>query len=299
MRSPTAIRYLAGVAVIITAVLVLRLLDLDLSLQRLAARDKLAPVTYDLPPPTFLPVLSFGYNELAADLIWIQTISYFAEQLGKKQDLGYLRRYTDCALTLDNRFKAVYRYIPSMYMTSGEKLTNKDVLYAIDLLKRGYKQWPDDWRFPLNIGTYYMFELKRTCLKRTKLCAQKNRKQKKAWRRIGADWIREAALIGADIPWLPSLAANVYSEQGQRGLAIRHLREIYLATKDERMRRDIRFKMRQLQAEQMFSEVDAAAKEFSRAFKASALNFVSEDLFVLVRLEPIKPFSLDTLLPAR
>ena len=288
MQLPPLIKYLGGAAVIITAVLLLRLVDLDLSQRRLAARDLLAPVTYDLPPPSFLPVLSFGYNELAADLIWIQTISYFAEQLIKKRDLGYLRRYTECALILDDRFKAVYRYTPSMYMTHGDKLTNKDVQYAIGLTKRGYKQWPDDWRFPLNIGSYYMFELK-----------TRDKEQKKAWKRTGADWIREAALIGAGIPWLPSLAAKIYSEQGQRDLAIRHLREIFLATKDERMRRDIRFKMRQLQAEQMFSEVDAAAKAFSRAFKASALNFVSEDLFVLVRLEPIKPFSLDTLLPAR
>ena len=299
MQLPPAIRYLAGVSAIIAAVLLLRLVDLDLSNQRLAARDKLAPVTYDLPPPSFLPVLSFGYNELAADMIWIQTISYFAEQLFKKQDLRYLRRYADCALTLDNRFKAVYRYTPSMYMTLGHKLSNRDVRYAIDLLKRGYKQWPDDWKFPLNIGTYYMFELKKTCLQPTKLCAKKNKKQKQAWKRIGADWIREAALIGADIPWLPSLAAKVYSEQGQRDLAIRHLKEIYLATKDERMRRDIRFKLRQLQAEQILSEVDAAAKEQARAFKASPINFISQDLFVLVRQEPYKPFSLESLVDAR
>ena len=31
-----------------------------------------------------------------------------------------------------------------------------------------------------------------------------------------------AALIGASIPWLPALAAKVYSDQGQRDLAITH-----------------------------------------------------------------------------
>jgi len=285
LKLPPLIRYLAAGAAVIFGILMLRLVDLDLAQQRLAARDKLAPVSYNLPPPTFLPVLSFGYNELAADMIWIKTISYFAEQLLKKQDLGYLQHYTECALTLDRRFRAVYRYIPSMYMTRGDALSNKEVQYAIRLLKRGYKQWPDDWVFPLNIGTYYMFELKTD-----------KREQKLAWKRIGADWIREAALIGADIPWLPSLAAKIYSEQGQRDLAIRHLQEIYLATKDEKMRQDIRFKLRQLKAEQMLSEADAAAKQFAADFKASPVSYISQDLFVLLRSDPPPPFSLDALL---
>ena len=289
------LRYVGGAAVIVTAVLLLRLLDLDLNQRRLAARDKLAPVTYDLPPSKFLPVLSFGYTELGADLLWIKTISYFAEQLIKKQDLMYLRRYTECALALDHRFRAVYRYTPSMYMTRGDMTSNRDVEYAISLSQRGYKQWPDDWRFPLNIGTYYMFELKPSCPKGFKYPCARSRKQKKAWRRKGADWIREAALVGAEIPWLPSLAAKIYSQQGQRDLAIRHLQEIYLATKDERMRRDIRFKLRQLKAEQMISEVDAAAKKFRKAFQASPVSYISEGLFILVGLEPYRPFSLDSL----
>ncbi len=290
-----ALKILVGVAVIITAALLLRLLDLDLTQRRLAARDKVAPATYNLPPSKFLPMLSFGYTELAADMIWIQTISYFAEQLINKQGLPHLQRYTECALALDDRFKAVYRYTPSMYMTAGDKTTNREVNYAIALSSRGYKEWPDDWRFPLNIGTYYMFELKPSCPKGFKYPCSRSRKQKAAWRRKGADWIREAALVGAEIPWLPSLAAKIYSEQGQRDLAIRHLQEIYLATKDERMRRDIRFKLRQLKAEQMLSEVDTAAKKFREAFKSSPVSYISEDLFILVGLEPYRPFSLENL----
>ena len=150
----------------------------------------------------------------------------------------------------------------------------------------------------MNIGTYYMFELKPSCPKGFKYPCARSRKQKKAWRRKGADWIREAALVGAEIPWLPSLAAKIYSEQGQRDLAIRHLQEIYLATKDERMRRDIRFKLKQLQAEQMLSAADAAANEFSKAFKNSQLNYVSQDLFVLINMEPLEPFALGELSPA-
>ena len=269
---------------VIIAVLLMRLLDLELNQRMVVARDRLAPVTYNLPPPRILPLLSMGYNELMADMIWIKTISYFAEQLIKRQDYAYLRRYTECTLTLDHRLKAVYRYTPSMLLTRGEHQSNVDVEYGIKLLKRGYKEWPDEWRFPLNIGSYYMFELK-----------ARSKKQKRTFKRIGADWIREAALIGADIPWLPSLAAKVYSEQGQRGLAIRHLQELYLATRDERMRRDIRFKLRQLKAEQMISEVDAAAKAQANKFRASPINFIPQNLFMLVGLEPLMPFSLDDL----
>ena len=284
-RSPRWIQLCAALVLTLTAVVLLRLAAMELSDRRLAARDTMAAVTYNLPPSGLLPVLSCGYNEVAADLLWITTISYFAEQVVKNRDYTHLKRYTESTLALDPRFKAVYRYTAPMMLTRGSKQTNEDVLYAIDLLDRGRKLWPNDWRFPLTIGTYYMFELK-----------TRDKQQKQRWRRKGADYIREAALVGADIPWLPSLAAKIYSQQGQRDLAIRHLQEMYLATKDERIRDDIRFKLRQLNAQKMLNEADRTAKEFERRYKANPLGFVPEDLFVLLGLDPLAPFSLEALL---
>ena len=209
------------------------LFRVDLDRRQLQSRFA-AGEAYYLPPPAVIRALSFGYNELVADLLWVRTIAYFAEHLTSDRDLTHLARHLDNILALDGHFRAVYRYGAAMLMTEG---SNRTTLDAIKLLKHGHERFPDDWQIAFNIGSYYMWELR-----------TKSEAEKAEWTRQGAEWIRRAALLGAHIPWLPSLAAQLFTEQGQRGLAIRHLEELYLTTQDNEMKKQIAAKLRTLKA---------------------------------------------------
>jgi hypothetical protein len=235
---------------------------------------------YALPPAGIVRALSFGYNELAADLLWIRSIGYYADHLFGDRDTRHMERYLDTILALDDRFAAIYRYGPSMLISGTGKRTEAEVWAAIRLLKRAARAYPDEWRYPFFLGSYYMTELAGTP------------EQRRAWRREGAAWVHRAALLGADSPWLPALAATVYSESGQRELAIRHLQELYLTTQDPEMKLQIEGKLKHLEATKMLEDVRQAARAMARAQQEAGLGFVPPDLFGLIWLPPLRPFSL-------
>jgi hypothetical protein len=236
--------------------------------------------SYSLPPASLVRALSFGFNELGADLIWVRTIGYYADHLLSDRDVRHLERYLDTILALDDRFAAIYRYGPTMLLTGTGTRDATAVWAAIRLLKRAVRTYPDDWRHAFYLGSYYLTELRGTP------------KERAAYKREGAGWVHRAALLGADSPWLPNLAAKVYNEQGQRDIAIRHLQELYVTTQDPEMRVQIEGKLKELEARQFLDEARAAAEAFAAARKESGLSFVPPDLFSLLWLPPLRPFAL-------
>jgi len=280
MHVSPGIRSLIAISIFVTLLPLLGLSEMRLNERRIKTLS-LAQGNYRVPPTKYLRTMSFGFNELAADLFWVNCISYFADQLFLARDFRYLPGWLESIYTLDRHFKELYRYGPTMLMSRMHRLTNKDVATAIDLLKRGHKVYPDDWRLAFNIGLYYMFEMK-----------SKDPAVAKRYKRMGADWIRRASILGSDIPWLPALVAQVYSEQGQRALAIRHLQELYLASQDEQMKQQIFLKLKSLKANQQADELQRMAKAWQEDYQASSINFIPADLFIVVQQKDLGPFSV-------
>lgn len=279
MRISTALRGVLIAAVLITIVPLIGIAEIDLD-RRPFVNHRSTHARYYLPPPQVARALAFGYNELASDGLWIRTIAYFGDHVFADRDLRYLRRYLESILALDDHFLAIYRYGSAMLMSRGTEQTNEDVFAAIDLLKRAHRVFPNNYRFPMNIGAYYISELR-----------TKSPKQRERWRLEGADWVRRAALVGADIPWLPNLAAKIYTEQGRRDLAERHLKELYLVTQDPKMKEQIAAKLKSLRAAGV-SDLETEAEHFAEAQRNDPLGFLPPDLFALLRIEPLAPLDL-------
>lgn len=257
--------------------------EIELHNRAMFARDAAAQDAFNLPPSSILRASTFGYNELAADMVWVQTINYFTNQLFKSKEMLHLKKYLDTIIALDNQFKEVYIFGPSMLLSlRGLKYTNREVLAGIDILKQGVKAFPEDWSFPKMIGSYYLFELK-----------SEDKAEKDRFQRTGAEWIRRAALLGAREAWLTSLAAKVLSQQGQRELAIRHLQEMYMTTQNDEVRREIMMRLKALKEEQLASDLSNAGKQFVNKFKVSPLNYLPADLYILLDPQQPKVFSLN------
>lgn len=278
MALSSRLRGALGGAALLTLIPLLAVVELALERHPRETRA-VAGEAYLLPPAPVLRGLALGYNELVADLLWVRTIAYFADHAFTDRQLDHLARYLDGILALDPHFKAIYRFGAAMLMSRGERQTNEDVFRAIHLLERAHRLYPDDYRFPFHLGAYYISEL------RPATPAQRAR-----WRRIGADWVRRAAFVGSELSWLPNLAAKVYSEQGERELAIHHLRELYVVTQDAATKRQIAGKLRQLLGKQA---VDFA-READRVLalqRASRLGFLHPDFFAALRPAPLPPFA--------
>lgn len=266
-------------AVFATLVPLIGITEIDLDRWPMTRRGG-AQERYYLPPAAVTRALAFGFNEVVADGLWLRTIGYFGDHVFADRDLRYLVRYLDSILALDEYFTAVYRYGGAMLMSRGTEQTNDDVLEAIALLKRAHHLYPDNYRYPMAIGAYYISELR-----------TKNPKQRERWRLEGADWVRRAALVGADIPWLPGLAATIYTEEGRRDLAIRHLRELYVVSQDPKMKSQIAAKLRALESAGL-GELEAEANRFDELYTKSKLAFLPPDLFALIHLDRLRPLEL-------
>jgi hypothetical protein len=223
-----------------------------------------------LPKPGVLRVVSLGHTELMADLVWVRAVVYAGEQIGHHGRMRWLDRYLDTILTLDGTFKRPYKWAGVITMYNGRVITNDMVRDSNHYLELGEKQFTDEWEFPFMLGCNYLNELRTT-----------NPAQKDEWRRTGAEYIRRAALLRGGPPWLPVLAATLYSHQGQNDLAIRHLEEVYASTEDPKVKEEVRNRLLSLKAESDARHIEETRAELDRGRKAWA-PYVPMDLFIVV-----------------
>lgn len=133
-----------------------------------------------LPNGKILKSVLKGFSPFAADVYWIKSVLYFGrnrfdedypfkvpelfsegkqyiEPVGleeKRKKLELLEPFIDLVITLDPYF-----YYP--YLFGGLFLSMKTGKFerSIEILRRGEKVFPDDWRFPIWIGFNYFFYL--------------------------------------------------------------------------------------------------------------------------------------------
>lgn len=126
------------------------------SLERSKPEDgaQLEEVLY-LPDGEALELMSFGYRNVLADVLWFNTINYFGKHYHTDQDYRWLAHMCDLVVRLDPEAFHVYEFGSTMLgweMNQPRK--------AIALLDRGIEAFPDSWRLYYLRGFTYMFFLK-------------------------------------------------------------------------------------------------------------------------------------------
>lgn len=99
------------------------------------------------PDPLTLEILALGDKPAAADLSWLKAVNYFGGRDGAEQWYASLGGLLNAVVELDPHFKYAYLFGGNALSSS---LSGVDAADA--LLKRGRKQFPDDWQFPFYIG---------------------------------------------------------------------------------------------------------------------------------------------------
>ena len=118
-------------------------------------------------PPVFLKHFSLGYRDFLADLLWlrlIQSADFCSFEKGRpvykgqtqQCDLGWSYRVADLITDFSPRFKEPY-----LFSTVMLSVFTGDKKGAENILQKGLKIFPTDWRLNFYSAYFYSFEVKK------------------------------------------------------------------------------------------------------------------------------------------
>lgn len=106
-----------------------------------------------LPSGKALSLVSLGYEEVLADLLWVKATMLFGERFGEDGDQGWyswLYHMMDLATDLDPQFRGAYKYGGIMLRVDGAFIEQSTMIFA-----KGMHAMPNEWYFPFGIAMNY------------------------------------------------------------------------------------------------------------------------------------------------
>src|ERR1041384_4268876 len=113
-----------------------------------------------IPSPTAIKRLSLGYDGLLADIYWTRAVQYFGgRHLAQDAHYALLAPLLDITTTLDPHLLAAYDFgshFLASKMPNGAGMPQK----AAELVERGIRNNPNEWRLYYDLGFIYYMEMK-------------------------------------------------------------------------------------------------------------------------------------------
>lgn len=196
---------------------------------------------YYVPAAKWLRLLSIGYVEALADLLWMRGLVYYGEEITHRKAVRHIGAYADGILALDPDFKSVYSWVSMglLYVNTSESSSStiSRARAARDYMRRAYQRYPDDGNIAWELGALLRFELPGILKDPVEIDSAK---------REGLNYLQIAARKGAGPPWLSLSNATELKKLGQTEQAIRHLTELYATVNDNETRAEIRSQLSKL-----------------------------------------------------
>jgi hypothetical protein len=180
---------------------------------RLGVREPEEKVLY-IPSGKFLKPAVLGYNQLAADLLWLKTLSYFGTHAITDRSYTWLPKLLEAVTTLDPYWDFPFHFAGIVLSIEGDLVEE-----ANRIVKRGIDYHPNVWQFPFYIGFNYFH------VKNNPVC--------------GARYIYQASTYPDSPEFLKGLAAKLSSKGNSRKNHLEMCARLLNLTKDENMRKQI------------------------------------------------------------
>jgi hypothetical protein len=157
-----------------------------------------------VPSPRFYTDFSPSFRTTVADAYWLLTVQYYGEHVNGDHKLGSLAEMLDVVTTLSPRFRQPYLFgaFALVDADQGKK--------GYDLLLKGTKALPGDWRMATTLGAF-VFEYASNTDKATR----------------AAEWYQKAAAMSGRPDWVPRVAAALLAQGGQAEKAALLWAQIY------------------------------------------------------------------------
>jgi hypothetical protein len=172
-----------------------------------------------LPSGEVLKVVSLGYQELAADLIWIKAVQYLGEREGWPRDDLTFYNLLDRVTTLDPLYQIAYHAggVCLSHFGKQYELSNQILFKGIRQMGDRLKDNKFGWWLPFLIGFNYFFYLGDF--------------------HLGAQYMAMASELPGSPQYLPGLTATLESKAGNPEAGIELLERLARQTQDKFTRR--------------------------------------------------------------
>ncbi len=100
-----------------------------------------------LPSSEKVKLITLGFNNFAADILWFSTLNYFGKQYGAKEDLKWFAHMCDLVSSLDPKAEHVYEFCATLSSWVAKRPEE-----SAKLLKKAIATRPDYWRYHYLLG---------------------------------------------------------------------------------------------------------------------------------------------------
>lgn len=114
---------------------------------RWGSEERLVEELMYFPTGNLLKKFVMGYDEIAADLVWLRMIQYYGHHRQTDRRFDYLGHILDVLTDLDPRFIHAYTF-GSLLLTDDAKNPSR----GLSILQKGSVHNPLDWRLPFMSG---------------------------------------------------------------------------------------------------------------------------------------------------
>jgi hypothetical protein len=211
--------------------------------------------------------LSLEYAPLMADIYWTRVVQYFGNKhAGKQVDLRLLWPLLDTTSVLDPHLMPVYHF-GSMFLSDAAPRGAGRPDLAVELLERGLKANPEEWRLYYDLGFVYYFDMK--------------------------DYPKASAAFyeGSKNPkalvWMKVLAAKIATEGNSTETSNFLWQDVYNTTNDPSVKENALKHLQLLRAQEDCKQIDAVADEYQKRFGRRPVRMSELAQSGLLRGEPV------------
>lgn len=207
------------------------------------SRLEAGPETLLVSSGKLVRALSLEYAPLAADYYWTRTVQYYGEKRARHDsNVSLLWPLLDVTTQLDPNLVVAYRFGATFLAEPAPRGAGRPDL-AVQLIERGIRANPDEWRLYEDLGFVYYFNL---------------RDYPKA-----ASAFFEGSKNPASMLWMKILAAKIM-EQGESPETSEFLwTEVYNSAKDPEIRKNAMVHLQLLRVDRDLAALNSLVAEYS------------------------------------
>jgi len=221
-------------------------------------------VAYDGPKMGLLweirrrPTLAFGFRNFLADTAWLQAVQIAGDLRMTRKAYDRLAVLIETVTNLDPKFAVPY-LMGGVVLGDSPDHAHK----ALEILERGVRHHPSDWRFPFYIGYLRYFSLGDPA--------------------EGGKALEGASRLPDSPPYLPLLAARMLAEGRKPETALQFLEAMVKQETDSSRMEILQRRIREVIVERDIQELESAVERYRK--KEGTLP---ENLFVLAQAALIR-----------
>ncbi len=228
-----------------------------------------------LPTPRTLELVSLGYREALADLLWVRALVFAGESLGHS-DTALVERHVEAISALAPRFHRPYLWGGITAIYSGEGTIDRELVErAARIYRAGLQRFPESHELLYALGMLLTHQVGST--------PGYSEEEKRASAAEGIDLVRKAAAYGAD-PLVRRYAATLITEHATDALAIQFLESQLGQAEDEEHRRLLRRKLGGLTSRESVERIERIREAFV-VEQHAAMPYLPDSLYAVIRPE--------------